>query len=219
MKVLPCPPHARTRGSQHPTAHMTTGLSWLDRKPRGYFSTPATPPPPPKAEMPAKPHPARKAASPPTRQPNPPAATQHRAGNPSAPRTRARDEAQALHGIVDLEGLADRLAEQSGDQQTATILRPLLPKLLAAMVQGSLTPGPSGAADRAALAKLMGAPWAATAADRKGGQSGKTRDQGRAIGGRLEAALARKERALGAGSVTQDAAEGEEPSSDGIEGG
>ena len=120
---------------------------------------------------------------------------------------------------MDLEGLADRLAEQSGDQQTATILRPLLPKLLAAMVQGSLTPGPSGAADRAALAKLMGAPWAATAADRKGGQSGKTRDQGRAIGGRLEAALARKERALGAGSVTQDAAEGEEPSSDGIEGG
>lgn len=216
MKVLPCPPHARTRGSQHPTAHMTTGLSWLDRKPRGYFS-----PHPPqaaraKAEMPTKRTSAPKAAQQPSRPPGPAPTTQHRAGNPSPSRTRARDEAQALHGIVDLEGLADRLAEQSGDQQTATILRPLLPKLLAAMVQGSLTPGPSGAADRAALAKLMGAPWAATAADRKGGQSGKTRDQGRAIGGRLEAALARKERALGAGSVTQDAAEGEEPSSDGL---
>ena len=162
---------------------------------------------PPKAgntrARPSTPH----APTPPTRHQIPAPQSSRQAGNPSASRTRARDEAAALHGIVDLEALADRLTEQSADGPAAALMRPLLPRMLAAMIQGSLNPGPSGAADRAALAKIIGAPWSVTAADRKGGATGKTREAGKQVGGRLEAAIARRTRANGAGSDTQDEAE------------
>ena len=109
-----------------------------------------------------------------------------------------------LEGLVDVEALADLLVAQSGDQGAAQVMRPILPKMLAAMMAGALNAGPSGAADRAALAKIIGAPWSVTAADRKGGATGKTREAGKQVGGRLEAAIARRTRANGAGSDTQD---------------
>ena len=217
---MACPvlPRTHTRG-QPPVPHpmSSSGLpSWLARP----NSTRAAPPPSP---MPPNPKPAQPPTKPspkrPSRfggqplQPAPPLAP-GRAGNPSARTERRKiqiaQQAQAWSQLVDVEALADRLVEQSADREGAAILRPLLPPMIVAMVQGATTPGPSGAADRAALAKLIGAPWASTAADRKGGGTAKTRDAGKAVGGRLTAALARKERALRAENGTDDAADGDE---------
>lgn len=155
-------------------------------------------------------HASTQPATTPTRHQIPAPQSSRQAGNPSAKQTRRKNQiaqqAEAWSQLVDVEALADRLVDQSSDREAAALLRPLMPNMIIAMVQGATTPGPSGAADRAALAKLIGAPWASTAADRKGGQSGKTREQGKAVGGRLEAAIARRTRANGAGSDTQDEA-------------
>lgn len=217
-KGLSRTPHAHTRG-QNPSqpAMSSSGLpSWLarpanPRADRAPTPMPPTPKPPTTPAKPATKRPSRFGGQP--LQPAPPLAP-GRAGNPSARTERRKiqiaQQAQAWSQLVDVEALADRLVEQSADREGAAILRPLLPPMIVAMVQGATTPGPSGAADRAALAKLIGAPWASTGADRKGGGTAKTRDAGKAVGGRLTAALARKERALRAENGTDDAADGDE---------
>lgn len=120
---------------------------------------------------------------------NQPQHTEKGAGNPSSAKN--PNDPKGL----DLEALADRVVANAGNPTEAAMLRPILPAVLKAMVEGASRSGPGGTADRTALWKLLALPFAASEGGKKQATNGTLTD-------RLTSALARKERSLGAGSAT-----------------
>lgn len=143
---------------------------------------------------PTKPKPTKATAKTPAVQ-NDPSDGGAGAGNPSdAQRTINRG---AKPDQLDVEGLADRMLAAAGNQAEAQLLRPVLPSILAALVDGARLPGAKGAADRKALFQLMALPFVAADGKKAGAMAAD-------ILGRLGQASARRERQLSGASGAAD---------------
>lgn len=121
-----------------------------------------------------------------------PKPTEKGAGNPSD--AKIPTGGLGIEGI-DFEALADRVVANAANPAEAALLRPVLPAVLRAQVEGASRSGAGGTADRAALWKLLALPFAASEGAKKVATNGSLTD-------RLVAAQARKERRLGAETAT-----------------
>jgi hypothetical protein len=157
----------------------------------------ASPPPPFATSHPANPtthptNPTSAAAPPPTAKPA-------KAAKPTKPKGNGNHSAvanphQAVSG--DLEAawgaMADRIVAESRDQAAAQLVRPYLPAVLSALVDGASKAGSVGAADRAMLFRLLGHSSSTAKEQAKAGRTVHLH-----LGGRLSEAMARRASAVG----------------------
>lgn len=123
------------------------------------IAQPATPPQP--APLPAppvqtasqQPNPPKPAAAKPSPKPLAKAkpGKERRGGN----RSGGAEPVAVVPGAVNFEDLADRIVADSSDKATALAVRPALPGVLAALVQGAQMASSVGSADRSMLFRLM----------------------------------------------------------------
>lgn len=143
---------------------------------------------------PTKPKPTKASGKAPAFQ-NDPSDRGRGAGNPSDAQRPSNRKLKP--GEMDTDALADRILAAAGNQAEAALVRPVLPSILAALVEGARLPGAKGAADRKALFQLMALPFVAADGKKAGAMAAD-------ILGRLGQASARRERQLSGASGAAD---------------
>ncbi len=98
--------------------------------------------------------------------------------------------------LDDLE-VIDLWRTHSPNQAAFTVISPFIPNIMATIISGAMIRGAQGMGDRMTLFRMLGAPWTPTTSSR-----GETGQQVEALADRFVRAVARKERMLSSGRVS-----------------